>query len=152
MEKVLQLGTTRGKEPQQWQGRRSEVPAGCPSQERILLERAACHRDGRTPGGKPGRTDRVGQGGQCTKFLQTERRLIGGDGQQTLAIVIAQRHRIVERASDDDPASDDEENGEGDGANAALDKPQVKTTDYGVFGLEHLAEESLFFFFLFTEG
>jgi hypothetical protein len=66
-----------------------------------------------------------------------------------LAIVIAQRHRIVERATDA-AASDDEENGDGDGANAALDKPQVKTTDYGVFGLERLAEESLFFFF--TEG
>jgi hypothetical protein len=68
--------------------------------------------------------------------------------EQTLAIVIAQRHRSVERASDA-AASDDEENGDADGASAALDKPQVKTTDYGVFGLERLAEESLFFF---TEG
>jgi hypothetical protein len=67
--------------------------------------------------------------------------------EQTLAIVIAQRHRSVERASD--AASDDEKNGDADGASAALDKPQVKTTDYGVFGLERLAEESLFFF---TEG
>jgi hypothetical protein len=64
MEKVLQLGT-RGKEPEQRQGRRSEVPAGCPSKERILLERAARHRYGRFAGGRPRRTDRVGEGGQC---------------------------------------------------------------------------------------
>ncbi|KAI9452046.1 timeless-domain-containing protein [Lactarius psammicola] len=44
---------------------------------------------------------------------------------ETLTVVIAQRRRIVERASD--AASDDEEN---DDANLALDKAQAKTTDY----------------------
>ncbi|KAF8265674.1 timeless protein-domain-containing protein [Lactarius quietus] len=47
---------------------------------------------------------------------------------ETLAIVIAQRQRMVERASE--AASDDEENGGGDGASAALDKAQVKISDY----------------------
>ena len=105
------------------------------------MERAACHRYGRPSGSRPRRTDRVGQGGQYQCNSRRKRRLIGGEGKQILAIVIAQRHRIVERSSDD-AASDDEESG---GANAALDKPQVKTTDYGVFGLERLAEESSFF-------
>ena len=91
------------------------------------MERAACYRNGRPPGGEPRRTDRVGQGGQC-QVLQQTGAAIDRRGKQTLAIVIAQRHRIVERASDD-PASDDEESG---GTNAALDKPQVKITDYGV--------------------
>jgi replication fork protection complex subunit Tof1/Swi1 len=61
-----------------------------------------------------------------------------------LAIVIAQRQRIVARTSD--AASDDEENGGGDaddGKNAALDKAQAKTTDYGnVRFRASLAEES----------
>ena len=73
MEKVLQLGTG-AKEQQQGQGgRRAEIPAGRPSQERILLERGTCHRYGRPPGGRPRRTDRMGEGGPSVLVFQSER-------------------------------------------------------------------------------
>ena len=60
MEEVLQLGT-RVKD--EGQGSRRAVPTGCPSQERVHVERTTRDCHGCPSGGWPERANRVGEGG-----------------------------------------------------------------------------------------
>ena len=60
MEEILQLGT-RVKDKDK--GCRRAIPTGCPSQERVHVERTARHCHGCPSGGQPGRVDRMGEGG-----------------------------------------------------------------------------------------
>lgn len=71
MEEVFQLGT-RVKDQDEDHGSRRAVPAGCQSEEGVHVERGARHRHGRPSGGRTGRADRMGEGGQHLSLLRGE--------------------------------------------------------------------------------
>jgi hypothetical protein len=72
MEEVLRLGA-RVKDEGQGQGSRHAVPAGCPSQERVHVERTTRDCHGRPSGGWPERANRVGEGGLSVPYRKMPR-------------------------------------------------------------------------------
>ena len=70
MEEVLWLGA-RVKD--EGRGSRHAVPAGCPSQERVLVERTTRDCHGRPSRGWPERANRVGEGGLSVPYEKMPR-------------------------------------------------------------------------------